>query len=60
MQFIVYDTNQNPETASPPTPEMMAEMGSFIEEATKAGVVVTTGGLTTLARACGSPTGSSA
>ncbi len=45
MQFLVYDTNQNPETAAPPTPELMAEMGAFIEQAIKAGVVVTTGAL---------------
>ena len=45
MQFIVYDTNQNPAAASPPTPEMMAEMGAFIEEASRAGVVVATGAL---------------
>ena len=45
MQFLVYDTNQNPESAAPPTPEMMAEMGKFIEEATKAGIVVATGAL---------------
>ena len=45
MQFLVYDTNQNPESAGPPTPEMMAEMGKFIEEATKAGIVVATGAL---------------
>jgi hypothetical protein len=45
MQFIVYDTNQNPEAGGPPSPELMAEMGKFIEEATRAGVVVTTGAL---------------
>ena len=45
MQFLVYSTDQNPETAAPPSPEMMAEMGKFIDEATKAGVVVTTGAL---------------
>src|SRR4051794_13648478 len=46
MQFLVYDPNQNPEAAAaPPTPELMAEMGKFIDEATKAGVVVTTGAL---------------
>jgi hypothetical protein len=45
MQFIVYDTNPNPEAAAPPTPEQMAEMGKFIEEATQAGVVVATGAL---------------
>ena len=45
MQFLVYDPNPNPEAAAPPSPELMAEMGRFIEEATKAGVVVTTGAL---------------
>jgi hypothetical protein len=45
MQFLVYDPNFNPEAATPPTPELMAEMGKFIEEATKAGVVVATGAL---------------
>ena len=45
MQFLVYDPNPNPETGAPPSPELMAEMGKFIEEATKAGVVVTTGAL---------------
>jgi hypothetical protein len=45
MQFLVYDTNQNPEANAAPSPELMAEMGKFIEEATKAGMVVTTGAL---------------
>ena len=45
MQFLVYDTNQNPEAGATPSPELMAEMGKFIEEATKAGVVVATGAL---------------
>jgi hypothetical protein len=44
MQFLIYDPNPNPD-AAPPTPELMAEMGKFIDEATKAGVVVTTGAL---------------
>ncbi len=38
MQFMIYDTNQNPEASAPPSPELMVEMGKFIEEATKAGV----------------------
>jgi len=29
----------------PPTPELMTEMGKFIEEAAKAGVLLATGGL---------------
>ena len=45
MQFLVYDPNYNPEGAPPPTPELMAEMGKFIGEATQAGVLVTTGAL---------------
>src|SRR5947199_9114869 len=45
MQFLVYDSNQNPEAGASPSPELLAEMGKFIEEATKAGVVVTTGAL---------------
>jgi hypothetical protein len=45
MQFLVYDPNYNPEGAPPPTPELMAEMGKFIGEATQAGALVTTGAL---------------
>jgi hypothetical protein len=30
---------------APPTPELMNEMGKFVEEATKAGVLLATGGL---------------
>ena len=45
MQFLVYDTNQNPESSTPPSPELLVEMGKFMEEATRAGVVVTTGAL---------------
>ncbi|MBA3948028.1 MAG: hypothetical protein H0X37_26195 [Herpetosiphonaceae bacterium] len=45
MQFLVYDPNQTGEPSEPPTPEFMATMGAFIAEATKAGVIVTTGSL---------------
>ena len=45
MRFMIYDTTQNPEAITPPSPELMGEMGKFIEEATKAGVVVATGAL---------------
>ena len=45
MQFLVYDPNPNLETSAPPSPELMAEMGQFIQEATQAGVVVATGAL---------------
>ena len=45
MQFLVYDPNYNPVGATPPTPELMAEMGKFVGEAMQAGVLVTTGAL---------------
>lgn len=45
MQFMVYDPNFKPEEATLPTPEMMAEMGKFIQEAIQAGAVVATGAL---------------
>ena len=45
MQFLVYDPNYKPEGAPPPTPELLAEMGKFIGEATQAGAVVATGAL---------------
>jgi hypothetical protein len=45
MQYLVYDPNFNPETATPPSPELMSEMGNFIGDAIRAGVLVTTGSL---------------
>jgi len=45
MQFLVYDPNPIPEAADPPSPEMMAEMGEFIQEASAAGIMVATGAL---------------
>jgi len=45
MQFLVYDPNYDAQTAPPPTPELMAEMGNFIGEAIQAGALVTTGAL---------------
>ena len=45
MQFMVYDPNFKPEEAVPPTPELMAEMGKFIQEAIQAGALVATGAL---------------
>jgi hypothetical protein len=45
MQFLVYDPNPNLESSAPPSPEMMAEMGKFIEEARRAGILVATGAL---------------
>lgn len=45
MQFLMYDPNFSPETVTPPTPELMTEMGKFVGEAAQAGVLVATGSL---------------
>ena len=45
MQFMIYDPNFDPENVTPPTPEMMAEMGQFIGGAIQSGVLVATGAL---------------
>ncbi|MFN8497149.1 MAG: YciI family protein [Anaerolineae bacterium] len=44
MKFLTYDPHPNLEPG-PPSEEMMAEMGRFMEEAIQAGVLVTTGAL---------------
>jgi hypothetical protein len=45
MKFLGY-TLADPHSPMPePTPEMYAKMGEFVTEATKAGVVLATGGL---------------
>jgi hypothetical protein len=44
MQFLMYSTDAM-DDAAPPSPEMLAEIGAFMEEAFKAGVIVTTGTL---------------
>ena len=44
MQFIIYATEQ-PETGAPPSTEMLAELGKLTEDSKKAGVLVTTGGV---------------
>jgi hypothetical protein len=45
MQFLMYSTDPMPENAPAPSPEHMAEIGKFMEEAFRAGVIVTTGAL---------------
>ena len=45
MQFLVYDPNYDPKNAQPPSPELMTEMGKFMQEAIQAGALVTTGAL---------------
>ena len=48
MRFLGYTMGDPSAPFSPPTPELMAEMGTFVEEATKAGVLLATGGLAPL------------
>jgi hypothetical protein len=51
MRFLGY-TMGDPSVPLPqPSPELMTEMGKFIEEATKAGVLVATGGVAPLDQA---------
>jgi hypothetical protein len=45
MRFFGYTLGDPTVPTPPPSPELMAEMGKFIEEATKAGVLLATGGL---------------
>jgi hypothetical protein len=45
MQFLGYTLGDPSAPVPPPTPELMTEMGKFVEEATKAGVLLATGGL---------------
>jgi hypothetical protein len=45
MQFFGYTLGDPSVPMMVPTPELMQEMGKFIEEATKAGVLLATGGL---------------
>ena len=45
MRFLGYTLGDPSVPMPPPSQELMTEMGKFIEEATKAGVLVATGGL---------------
>jgi hypothetical protein len=45
MRFLTYTMGDDSVPAPPPTPELMQEMGKLVEEATKAGVLVATGGM---------------
>ena len=45
MQFLMYTLGDETVPMPAPTPELMEEMGAFVEEATKAGVLVATGGI---------------
>jgi hypothetical protein len=43
MRFLMYEVGANANT--PPSPALMAEMGKLVEETTKAGILLATGGL---------------
>lgn len=45
MRFLGYTLADPTIPIPPPSPEMYAKMGAFVEEATKAGVLVATGGV---------------
>ena len=45
MRFLGYTLGDPSAPVPPPSPELMTEMGAFVEEATKAGILVATGGL---------------
>jgi hypothetical protein len=51
MKFLGYTLGDPNAPMTPPSPEMMAEMGKFVEEATKAGVLLATGGVGPLSEA---------
>ena len=45
MRFLGYTLGDPSVPIQPPSPELYDQMGKFVEEATKAGVLVATGGL---------------
>jgi hypothetical protein len=45
MRFLMMTTGDESKAGAPPSPELYAEMGKLIEEMTKAGVLLATGGL---------------
>jgi hypothetical protein len=48
MRFLCYTLGDPSVELPPPTPEMLEEMGKFVEEATKAGALLATGGVAPL------------
>ncbi len=45
MRFLMYTLGDESVPIPEPTPDLNAEMGAFVEEATKAGVLLATGGV---------------
>lgn len=44
MRFFMYTLGDENVPMAPPTPELMVEMGKFMEEATRSGALLQTGG----------------
>jgi hypothetical protein len=44
MRFFMYTLGDENAPVPPPTPELFAQMGAFMEEATKSGALLATGG----------------
>ncbi len=44
MQFFMYTLGDESVPVPPPTPELLTEMGKFMEETTKSGALLATGG----------------
>jgi len=51
MRYFGYTLGDPSAPMTPPSPELMADMGKFVEEATQAGVLIATGGLAPLDQA---------
>jgi hypothetical protein len=51
MRYLGYTLGDPTAPIAPPGPELMDEMGKFVEEATKAGVLLAAGGLAPAAEA---------
>jgi hypothetical protein len=45
MRFLLYTTSDDAQTANSPSPEVMTEMAKLIDDTTRAGVLLATGGL---------------
>lgn len=49
MRYLSYSVGDDSTPTPPPTPELMAEMGRFMEEMTASGVLIATGGFAPVA-----------
>ncbi len=45
MQFLMVSTGNTNQPPTPPSPELWSEMGKFMDELTRAGVLIATGGV---------------